>query len=187
MWYTVSGGAAGRREERTVETERLCIDPLREADKGDYFENISHDRKVLETFICRYQETLADFDFAPYLGRRDLFAIRLKETGRLLGILLFFDETAESCEIGYGIGSAHWGHGYATEAVHRFLQYLFIEKGLQTVYASFFPGNDASRRVMEKCGMTFARISEKELTYLGRERDLIYYRIDRQTYMHSIG
>lgn len=160
-----------------METERLIIDPIREADKEDYYINISHDKKVLETFICRYADTLEEFDFSSYPGRQDLLAIRLKETERLIGIILYFDEKDDSCEIGYGIGSGFWNQGYATEAVSRFLEYLFREKGMRTVYASFFTGNDASRRVMEKCGMTYDHFSEKELTYLGAGRDLTYYSI----------
>ena len=163
-----------------METERLILDPIRETDKADYFRNISHDKKVLETFICRYAESMETFDFSSYPGRQNLFAIRLKETGRLIGIILYSDEKEDACEIGYGLGSDFWGGGYATEAVRCFLDYLFREKGVRTVYASFFTGNDASRRVMEKCGMRFERLSEKELTYLGLERDLIYYRIDKQ-------
>ena len=163
-----------------METERLIIDSIREADKEDYYINISHDKRVLETFICRYADTLEDFDFSSYPGRQDLFAIRLKETGRLIGIILYFDEKEDSCEIGYGIGSAFWNQGYATEAVRRFLEYLFREKGMRTVYASFFTGNDASRRVMEKCGMSYDHFSEKELTYLGIDRDLTYYAIHRK-------
>ena len=135
---------------------------------------------MLETFICRYAETLEEFDFSSYPGRQDLFAIRLKETGRLIGIVNYFDEKDGACEIGYGIGSGYWGHGYVTEAVRRFLAYLFREKGMRTVYASFFTGNEASRRVMEKCGMTYDHVSEKELTYLGIERDLTYYAIHRK-------
>ena len=162
-----------------METKRLILDSIRESDKEDYFINISHDRKVLETFICRYAEALEDFDFSAYPGRSDLFAVRLKETDRLIGMVNYFDETEVSCEIGYGIGSRYWNHGYATEAVKGFLEYLFSEKGLHTVYASFFTGNDASRRVMEKCGMTYDHFSEKELTYLGVERDLTYYAIHR--------
>ena len=162
-----------------MDTDRLTIDGVSESDKEDYFNNISHDRKVLETFICRYTETMEDLDFSAHLEayqkNNHLFAIRLKKTGRLIGIIIYFDEKEDSCEIGYGIGSGYWGRGYATEAVSRFLRYLFLEKGFKTVYASFFTGNDASRRVMEKCGMTFDRFSEKELSYMGRERDLTYY------------
>ena len=162
-----------------METERLLIDSVRETDKEDYFRNISHDRKVLETFICRYAQTLEEFDFSPYLQNRSLFAIRLKENEQLIGILVTCDETEASCEIGYGIGSAWWGRGYATEAARAFIAYLFETKELRTVCASFFTGNDASRRVMEKCGMTYSRFSAKELTYLGKERDLTYYSISR--------
>lgn len=164
--------------EERMETERLIIDRVRETDKADYFNSISHDRKVLETFVCRYAESLETFDFSTYPGRDDLFAIRLKETGKLIGIILYFDEADGVCEIGYGIGSAHWGKGYATEAVRRFLAYLFEEKGLKRVCASYFTGNDASRRVMEKCGMAYERFSEREFEYLGEWRDLTYYAID---------
>ena len=164
-----------------METERLIIDPIRETDKADYFHNISHDKMVLETFICRYAESMETFDFSSYPGRKDLFAIRLKETGRLIGIILYSDEKEDSCEIGYGLGSSFWGRGYATEAVRRFLDYIYKKKGFRTVYASFFTGNDASRRVMEKCGMRFHHVSPKELEYLGKARDLTYYSITKDT------
>ena len=147
-----------------METERLLLDPIRESDKEDYFINISHDGKVLETFICRYAETLEDFDFSSYPGRPDLFALRSKKTGRLIGIVNFFDETGDSCEIGYGIGSGYWGQGYATEAVRRFLEFLFSEKWVQTVYASFFTGNDASRRVMENAAWPMITSRKKNWT-----------------------
>lgn len=163
-----------------METERLLIDGIRAEDKEDYFLNISHDKKVLETFICRYAETLEEFDFSSYPGREDLFAIRLKDTGRLIGIILYFDEKDGSCEIGYGIGSGYWGKGYATEAAKRFIRFCFEDRGLKKVCASFFTGNDASRRVMEKCGMTYSHFVEKELTYLGVERDLTYYSIEKE-------
>ena len=163
-----------------METNRLIIDQVKETDKEDYFLNISHDKKVLETFICQYEETLEDFDFSKYPGRNNILAIRLKDTGRLIGILTLFDEEEDSCEIGYGIGSRYWNQGYTTEAVQRFLEYLMQEKGFRTVYASFFTGNEASKRVMEKCGMTWDHFSGKELTYLGVERDLIYYAIHKE-------
>ena len=172
--------------EPRMETERLILDRIRATDKEDYFNNISHDRKVLETFVCRYAETLETFDFSGYPERDDLFAIRMKETGKLIGIVLYFDEADGTCEIGYGIGSAHWGHGYAAEAVRRFLDYLFAEIGMRTVTASYFTGNDASRRVMEKCGMTYLRFSEKEMEYLGKMRDLTYYAIERSSWEKTV-
>ena len=61
-----------------METERLIIDQIKETDKEDYFINISHDKKVLDTFICRYADSLEEFDFSSYPGRQDLFAIHRK-------------------------------------------------------------------------------------------------------------
>ena len=168
-----------------LETERLIIDTIRETDKEDYFHNISHDRKVLETFVCSYAESLEEFDFSPYL-RTDrvnnaIYAIRLKETDRLIGIVTYFDEAEGSCEIGYGIGSSYWHHGYATEAVQAFIDWLFREKGLKKIYASFFTGNEASMHVMEKCGMVYSHINLNEMTYLGIARDLTYYVIANES------
>ena len=168
-----------------METERLIIDPLRPTDKADYFQNISHDKKVLQTFVCNYEENLETFDFSRNLSIPDLFAIRLKETGKLIGIILICEKKETSCEIGYGIGSAYWSRGYVTEATKRFLEFLFCERGFETVYASFFPGNEASRRVMEKCGMTYSHFVEKEFTYLGMERDLIYYAIKKENFLKN--
>ena len=109
----------------------------------------------------------------------NMFAIRLKETGRLIGIILYYDVKDNACEIGYGIGSDYWNCGYGTEAVKRFLEYCFEDLGLNKVYASYFTGNDSSRKIMEKCGMKYDHFSEKEFEYLGKERNLTYYMIEK--------
>lgn len=167
-----------------VETDRLIIDDIRPSDRENYFINISHDKKVLETFVCRYQDDLDTFDFDNYPGRTDLFAIREKSNNALIGIFVEceVDRENKSLEIGYGLGSRHWGKGYMTEVVKAMLSYYFTETEFQTVYASFFPENTASKKVMEKCGMTFSHRNENEFTYLGKERDLIYYKIERMCY-----
>ena len=166
-----------------VETERFIIDDLEIGDKEDYFNNISHDREVLKTFICQYQEDINAFDYERYLGRQDIFAIRRKDTRKLIGIFVECEvnDKDHSLEIGYGIGSPHWGNGCMTEVVNAMINYYFTQTTFRTVYASFFPENIASRRVMEKCGMTYSHTNKKELTYMGQERDLIYYRIEAST------
>ncbi|MBE5901461.1 MAG: GNAT family N-acetyltransferase [Lachnospiraceae bacterium] len=170
LYYTENVRKAGN-----METERLLIDEIKESDKGDYFCNITHDKKVLETFICPYTETMEELDFTKYVGSKVMFAIRLKDTGKMIGIILHFGDTEESCEIGYAIGSEYWNKGYVTEAAERFMKYCFEEMGIQKVYASYFTGNEGSKRVMEKCGMIYDHFAEKELTYLDKERDLTYY------------
>ncbi len=55
-------------------------------------------------------------------------------------------------EIGWRLGRAYWGQGYATEAAAAALADGF-GRGLREVVAFAVPGNIASRRVMEKIGM----------------------------------
>lgn len=160
-------------------TERLEINRVTPNDREDYFKNISNNKQVLKTFVCKYAESLDDFDFEPYLKMDNLFGIRLRESGKLIGIILHFAEEGDSCEIGYGLGSEYWNKGYATEAVRAFIEYCFSTLNYQKVYASFFTGNDASKKVMEKCGMKYDHFVEKEFEYLGEERDLTYYVIER--------
>lgn len=64
-----------------------------------------------------------------------------------------------------------------TGAVSAMPGYYPDRAGFFTVYASFFPENGASKRVMEKCGMTYSHTHEKEFEYPGIEGERIYYSI----------
>lgn len=53
-------------------------------------------------------------------------------------------------ELGFHIRSAHWGRGYASEAARAVIAYAFGRLGARSLFAGHGPGNDASRRVLEK-------------------------------------
>jgi len=55
-------------------------------------------------------------------------------------------------EIGFFLKRSAWGHGFATEACRRLLQFAFQETPLKEVVASFEKENDASKNVLEKAG-----------------------------------
>jgi ribosomal-protein-alanine N-acetyltransferase len=57
-------------------------------------------------------------------------------------------------EIGWRLAAAHRGRGYATEAARAVLAHAFGALGLREVVSFTVPANAASRRVMEKLGMT---------------------------------
>lgn len=162
-----------------METSRLIIDHMSESDKLDYFINIAHDQKVLKTFMCRYEDNIDNFDFSKYITNENIFAIRLKENRKLIGIILIVSSKDDSCEIGYAIGSNYWNNGYVSEATREFIKFCFEIKGFKVVEAGYFIGNNASKRVMEKCGMRYARTALKELNYLGEDKDIVYYSISR--------
>jgi RimJ/RimL family protein N-acetyltransferase len=57
-------------------------------------------------------------------------------------------------EIGWRLAPAHWGCGLATEGARAVLRYAFETLALEEVVSLTVPANLASRRVMEKVGMT---------------------------------
>lgn len=58
-------------------------------------------------------------------------------------------------EIGYGLGAAYERNGYMTEAVRALCAWALGQAGVSSVIAETEKDNQASRRVLEKCG--FAR------------------------------
>ena len=58
-------------------------------------------------------------------------------------------------EIGYRLLKEHWNKGYATEASFGLLNYGFSNLGLRRIVSSAHVDNIASRRVMEKVGMSY--------------------------------
>ena len=71
-------------------------------------------------------------------------------------IAVHLDETGSIAEIGYTFASAHWGHGYATEAAGAVIDALFTNHpGLVRLQAQMHPDNLASAAVVERCGLVF--------------------------------
>jgi ribosomal-protein-alanine N-acetyltransferase len=68
--------------------------------------------------------------------------------------LQFLPELDET-EVGFLLDRPFWGKGYATEAALASLQFGFERFGLDHIIALVHPENLASRRVIEKCGMSY--------------------------------
>lgn len=67
-------------------------------------------------------------------------------------------------ELGYTFDSAHWGHGYATEAAQCVFAYARDSLGLKRVISVIHGDNVRSLRVAERCGLR----REGEIDVLGR-------------------
>jgi RimJ/RimL family protein N-acetyltransferase len=69
-------------------------------------------------------------------------------------------------EIGYGIDPDYQGQGYMTEAVTTMMDWAFQDKACNSIVAiDVQKPNIASRRVLEKVGMTVYEESEGTLSY----------------------
>ena len=90
-----------------------------------------------------------------HLDQWDWYAIWMieKTEGTPVGDLCFKGLREDgSAEIGYGILEEHRGQGYATEAVRAACRWAFLHPDAVSLEAETDAGNEASQRVLQKCG-----------------------------------
>lgn len=80
----------------------------------------------------------------------------LEYEGRAVGRIRAWDVSPRDdyAQLGYDLGPAYRSRGLMTEAVRAVCRYLLTEVGLNRVFCMVREGNTASRRVLEKAGMT---------------------------------
>ena len=82
------------------------------------------------------------------------WGIVCKEDGILIGTInLRVDDDNNSAETSYIVAPDYWNKGVMTEVLKKVISFGFETLKLNRIAAEFFEGNEASRRVMEKCGM----------------------------------
>lgn len=103
-----------------------------------------------------------------------LWTVVDRASGEIAGACGFFlvEGVGPEIELAYHFSADHWNKGYATEAAIACLRFGFEELKLGRIVAMTFPHNFASRRVLEKIGMTHERKAE----YYGHE--MVVYAIE---------
>ena len=79
------------------------------------------------------------------------YVVRRADTGDAIGFLEA-TITEERAEIAYQFGSAHWGHGYATEAARWHQGQLAERTRVETLWATARPENVRSLRLLARLG-----------------------------------
>ncbi len=147
----------------TLTTERLILRRMRVSDANDMYE-YSKDPEVTKYLLWmphpnkKYTERYLQYLSGRY--RAGLFydwAIVLRESGKMIGtcgFTRFYDEN-NAAECGYVINPDYWGQGIAPEALAAVMKFGFMTLGLHRIECRYMIGNDRSRRVMEKVGMSY--------------------------------
>jgi len=108
-------------------------------------------REILPRLLSYYER---------YDGMYGVWAAIEKASGDFLGWFSFHpqdDGDPGEVALGYRLRRAAWGKGYATEGARALIRKGFTELGAERVIATTYQDNLASRRVMEKAGLTLAR------------------------------
>jgi RimJ/RimL family protein N-acetyltransferase len=153
----------------TLFTERLVLRPLRQDDLGSlavlqaepsfwhYPLRRGQTRAETEEFLRRALGTYtgAGFGWAAVVER---------ESDALAGwaglsVPNFLPEVLPAVEVGWRLGAAFRGRGYATEAGSAWAKWGFETLGLEQIVSIFEPENEASGRVMTKLGFELDRVT----------------------------
>jgi RimJ/RimL family protein N-acetyltransferase len=145
--------------EVRLETERLLLRWFREDDFDDLCE-ISSDPEVMR-FLGDgkpVQPIEAWKHMAGWIGHwyfrgYGVWAVEEKATGKVVGrIGLMNPKGWPGFELGWTLGRASWGKGYATEGAQRVMEYAFTEMNRDHVISLIAPANVASIKVAERLG-----------------------------------
>jgi [ribosomal protein S5]-alanine N-acetyltransferase len=167
-------------------TERLVLRPFHVSD-GPSVERLAGAREVADTTLAIPHPYPAGggaqwiATHAAFWERRENLALAIcsrASPDELLGtISLHLSLTHAHAEIGYWIGVASWGNGFATEAAQALTSYAFDELRLHRLQGRHFTRNPASGRVMQKLGMHLEGIQRDAYRRWGRFEDVAVYAI----------
>jgi RimJ/RimL family protein N-acetyltransferase len=151
-----------------LETDRLVLRPFT-PDDVDHLLALDNDPDVMR-FINGGRPTSREAILErilprllhdhPCFGTRGYWAAQEKDTEVFLGWFEFRplnEDKPAVVELGYRLNKAAWGRGYATEGARALIDKGFTQFGVERVTANTMTVNRASRRVMEKSGLSFLR------------------------------
>lgn len=123
---------------------------------------------------------------------RSAYSLAAVLEGKAIGSVAIWitDPHDHNGELGYTFHRAHWGKGYATEAVGWLLEFGFETLQLERISATCHPGNSGSIRVLEKGGFTLEGRLRSHRLVRGDRRDSLLYSVLRDEHtgrLHSSG
>nr|WP_312025066.1 GNAT family N-acetyltransferase [Sphingomicrobium aestuariivivum] len=171
----VSPGLKGEAADE-LRTERLVLRRARKED-ADALHTLFTDEETMQSWSTTVHDTM--FETEEWLRgmieaagpHSDDFIV--EKDGELIGKCGLWDVP----EIGMMIRRDHWGHGYATEALAAYRDYIRA-RGLPYMFADVDPANVGSLKALEKIGFTRSGYKEKAMMHGDRWVDSVYLRID---------
>lgn len=164
----------------TLNTERLVMREMRAGDCFDMFDYAK--RRDVTKYLTWSPHANVEYTKSYLVNLKNHYkmgmfydwALVLKEENKMIGTCGFtrFNLACDSAEIGYVINPDFRGKGIAAEAARRVVEFGFVNLGLNRIEARYMIGNDASRRVMEKIGMTFEGVARESICVNGVYRDV---------------
>lgn len=164
---------------KSIQTDRLILRPFQLGDEEGMYQ-LNRDEEVLRYTGDNSFESVEEareflVDYIEYckkgFGR---FAVIHQDTSEFMGFCGLRRQEYGVVDLGFRLMKKYWGRGYATEASLASLDYGFNDLGLDQIIGRVARANEASIKVLKKCGMSYWKDGPCE----GIE-DSLYYRIFR--------
>lgn len=147
-----------------METSRLILRQWCDDDLAPFAE-LNNDPQVMRYFpstLTHEQSAQMVEDIRKHFEQYGfgLWAVEIKDQVRFAGFIGLavpqFSAFFTPCiEIGWRLAAPYWNQGLATEGARAVLEFGFDQCNLKQVVSFTVPDNIASRRVMEKIGMSY--------------------------------
>jgi ribosomal-protein-alanine N-acetyltransferase len=180
-----------------LHTPRLLLRAWRD-DDGQPFARLNADPRVMEhfpaTLTAAESDALVERIGAHFAAHGfGLWAVEIPGVTPFAGFVGLsvpaFDAHFTPCvEIGWRLGTEHWGRGYASEGARAALEFAFRSVGLFEVVSFTVPANLRSRRVMERLGMRHSPADDFDHPQLPAEHRLrrhVLYRLSRAAWIET--
>ncbi|MBQ3528511.1 MAG: GNAT family N-acetyltransferase [Clostridia bacterium] len=162
------------RDPPVLYTDRLTLRRMLKSDYDDMFEYCQSRELTKYLTWEAHPDKGYTHKYLTYIQSKyragEFFDWAVIYEGKMIGTCGFTNiwENHLKAEIGYVISPKYQNMGIATEAVNKVIEFGFETLGLHRIEAHYMVGNDASRRVMEKAGMTFEGILRDSMYVKGR-------------------
>ncbi len=174
--------------EPVMQTDTIILRPPAVSDYAEWARLRSHSRAFLEPWEPNWpRDDLTKIAYKQRVRRygkdmRDDFAyaffVFCRHSGQLVGGLTVSNVrrgVAQTCSLGYWVGEPFARQGYMTDAVRSAVSFAFDNLRLHRVEAACLPVNEASRRLLLRCGFSEEGYARKYLKINGRWQDHLLF------------
>jgi [ribosomal protein S5]-alanine N-acetyltransferase len=169
---------------------RVQLRMLRAGDVAQLYTQFS-DPKVMRYWsrppLMRIEEAqtlFEELECGVAAGEFAQWAIARRSDDLMIGSCALFahQQVHRRAAIGYALASAHWGHGYAHEALRLALDHAFGILELHRLEADVDPRNVASTRLLEKLGFVREGVLRERWHVSGELQDSAIYALLARDY-----
>ncbi len=183
-----------RRLRLPIRTERLELREFSGLDANGIFEFSSDPRVTRYLFFGpRDRDGAADYLEGLLESQRESprtrfeLGVEERQSGVLIGACDLSLIERNVADLGYMLGAAYWGKGYATEIALALIDAAFFDLRADRIISTVDVNNHASIHVLEKIGMRWEAVFRKHRRAKNRWWDCHLYALPREVWEASHG